>query len=117
MTMPFFMPIFKNIFRKGVHLAVGVRFNPLFLSTTFSIDHFGKLSYTFLSPELNHSTCSDIFLEQSRALSLHNLTIFVTQEKRVDFSEVTGVRALFFRNVSVGEIPPEAGRGAKLPHR
>jgi len=48
---------------------------------------------------------------------LHNLTILVTHEKRVDFSEVTGVRALSFRNVSVGEIPPEAGRGAKLPHR
>jgi hypothetical protein len=30
---------------------------------------------------------------------------------------VTGVRALSFRNVSVGEIPPEAGRGAKLPRR
>jgi len=35
--------------------------------------------------------------------SLNNLTIFVTQEKRMDFSEVTGVRALFFRNLSVGE--------------
>jgi hypothetical protein len=42
---------------------------------------------------------------------LHNLTIFVTQEKRMDFSEVTGVRALSFRNLSVGEIPPEAERG------
>jgi hypothetical protein len=28
-----------------------------------------------------------------------------------------GVRALSFRNVSVGEIPPEAGRGVRLPHR
>ena len=37
--------------------------------------------------------------------------------KRVDFSEVTGVRALSFRNVSVGEIPPEEGRGVKLPRR
>ncbi|HUV60185.1 MAG TPA: hypothetical protein VMW09_08745 [Desulfatiglandales bacterium] len=35
----------------------------------------------------------------------------------MDFSEVTGVRALSFRNVSVGEIPPEAGRWAKLPRR
>jgi hypothetical protein len=35
----------------------------------------------------------------------------------VDFSEVTGVRALSFRNVSVGEIPPKAGRRARLPHR
>jgi len=26
------------------------------------------------------------------------------------FYEVTGVRALFFRNVSMEEIPPEAGR-------
>jgi len=48
---------------------------------------------------------------------LHNLTILVTHEKGVDFSEVTDVRALSFRNVSVGEIPPEAGRWAKLPHR
>jgi len=24
-------------------------------------------------------------------------------------------RALFFRNVSMGEIPPKAGRGANLP--
>jgi hypothetical protein len=51
------------------------------------------------------------------ARALLNLTMFVTSMKRVDFSEVTGVRALSFRNVSVGEIPPEAGRGAKLPHR
>ena len=48
---------------------------------------------------------------------MQNLTIFVTPMKRVDFSEVTGVRALSFRNVSVGEIPPEAGRWAKLPRR
>jgi len=33
------------------------------------------------------------------------------------FYEVTGVRALFFRNLSMGEIPPKAGRGAKLPRR
>ena len=47
--------------------------------------------------------------------SLQNLTIFFTPMKRVDFSEVTGVRALSFRNLSVGEIPPEAGREANLP--
>jgi len=35
----------------------------------------------------------------------------------VGFSEATGGRALSFRNLSVGEIPPEAGRRAKLPHR
>ena len=35
--------------------------------------------------------------------SLHNLTIFVTREKRVDFSEVTGGRPLSFRDVSMGE--------------
>jgi len=51
---------------------------------------------------------------------LHNLTIFVTQEKRVDFSEVTGVRALFFRNLSVGEtaLPRHVGamrRGQNSP--
>jgi len=33
------------------------------------------------------------------------------------FYEVTGVRVLFFRNVSMGEIPPEAGRRVKLPRR
>jgi hypothetical protein len=33
------------------------------------------------------------------------------------FSEVTGGRPLAFRDLSVGEIPPEAGREAKLPHR
>jgi hypothetical protein len=49
--------------------------------------------------------------------ALQNLTIFFTPMKRVDFSEVTDVRALSFRNVSVGEIPPKAGRWAKLPHR
>ena len=52
--------------------------------------------------------------------SLHNLTIFVTQEKRVDFSEVTGVRALFFRNLSVGEtagpdMSGQCGGGKTLP--
>ena len=35
--------------------------------------------------------------------ALQNLTIFVIPMKRVDFSEVTGVRALSFRNLSVGE--------------
>jgi len=35
--------------------------------------------------------------------------------KRVGFSEVTGVRALSFRNLSVGEIPPEAGRRQNSP--
>jgi len=34
--------------------------------------------------------------------SLHNLTIFVTQEKRVDFSEVNGVRALSFQQLISG---------------
>jgi hypothetical protein len=48
---------------------------------------------------------------------LKNLTFPATLRKRVDFYEVTGVRALSFRNLLVGEIPPEAGRGAKLPHR
>jgi len=47
--------------------------------------------------------------------ALHNLKIFVTTMKRVDFSELTGVRALSFRNLSVGEIPPEAGRGQNSP--
>jgi len=40
--------------------------------------------------------------------------------KRVDFSEVTGVRALSFRNVSVGETagPDLSGQcGGGLPHR
>jgi hypothetical protein len=46
-----------------------------------------------------------------------NLTIFATLATRMDFSEVTGVRALSFRNVSMGEIPPKAGRGAKPPRR
>jgi len=31
------------------------------------------------------------------------------------FYEVTGVRALFFRNVSMGEIPQKAGRGQNSP--
>jgi hypothetical protein len=35
----------------------------------------------------------------------------------VDFYEVTGVRALFFLTVSMGEVPLEAGRRAKLPCR
>jgi len=39
---------------------------------------------------------------------------------RMGFYEVTGGRALFFRNLSVGEpaVPPSAGNaeGAKLPH-
>jgi hypothetical protein len=43
---------------------------------------------------------------------LHNLKIFVTTMKRVDFSKVTGVRALSFRNVSVGETAaPSLSRG------
>jgi len=47
--------------------------------------------------------------------ALLNLTIFVSPMKRVDFFEVTGVRALSFRNLSMGEIPPEAGRGQNSP--
>jgi len=35
--------------------------------------------------------------------ALQNLTIFDTVKKWVDFSEVTGGRALSFRNLSVGE--------------
>jgi len=46
---------------------------------------------------------------------LQNLTIFATLITRVGFSEVTGGRALSFRNVSVGEIPPEAGRRQNSP--
>jgi len=34
---------------------------------------------------------------------LQNLTIFFTLKKRVGFSEVTGVMALSFRNLSMGE--------------
>jgi hypothetical protein len=41
-------------------------------------------------------------LEGSRK-PLHKLTIFVTLRKRVGFSEVTGGRALSFRDVSMGE--------------
>jgi len=37
------------------------------------------------------------------ARALLDLTIFVSPMKRVDFSEVTGVKALSFRNVSAGE--------------
>jgi len=33
------------------------------------------------------------------------------------FSEVTGGRALSFRDVSMGEIPLEAGRRARFPRR
>jgi hypothetical protein len=67
-----------------------------------------------------------IFMQQFSYImrSLHNLTIFVTQEKRMDFSEVTGVRALFFRNLSVGETAGlpihrsgDNAEGVKLPHR
>jgi len=51
--------------------------------------------------------------------ALQNLTFFVTHEKRVDFSEVTGVRALSFRNLSVGETagPDLSGQcgGGKTP--
>jgi len=35
--------------------------------------------------------------------ALQNLTISVTPMKRVDFSEVTGGRALSFSNLSMGE--------------
>jgi hypothetical protein len=48
---------------------------------------------------------------------LKNLTFSATLRKRMGFYVVTGVGALFFRNVSMGEIPPGAGRGAKLPRR
>jgi len=40
--------------------------------------------------------------------ALHNLKIFVTTMKRVDFSEMTGVRVLSFRNVSVGETAAQS---------
>jgi hypothetical protein len=110
MTMPFFMPTFKNIFRSGLHFAFRVRLNSLFSTLPFQLTTFGN--YLILpSPELHHYAFSDIFLAQARALSLQNVTIFIIQEKRVDFSEVTGVRALFFRNLSVGEtaLPRHVG--------
>ncbi|MBW2003555.1 MAG: hypothetical protein JRI72_02930, partial [Deltaproteobacteria bacterium] len=44
---------------------------------------------------------------------LVNLTAFITRQTRIGFSEVTGGRALSFCNVSMGEIPLEAGRGAE----
>ena len=51
--------------------------------------------------------------------ALQNLTIFVAPMKGVDFSEVTGVRALSFRNLSVGETagPDMSGQcgGGKTP--
>jgi len=51
--------------------------------------------------------------------ALQNMKIFVTLKKWVDFSEVTGVRALFFRNLSVGETagPDLSGKcgGGKTP--
>jgi len=50
---------------------------------------------------------------------LKNLTFSATLRQRVDFSEVTGVRALSFRNVSVGETtgPDLLGQcgGGKTP--
>ena len=46
---------------------------------------------------------------------LKNLTVSATLRKRMGFYEVTGVRAMFFRNVSMGEITPEAGRGKTPP--
>ena len=46
---------------------------------------------------------------------LKNLTFPATLIKRVDFYKVTGVRALSFRNLLVGEIPPEAGRRQNSP--
>ncbi|HUU40470.1 MAG TPA: hypothetical protein VMW42_06000 [Desulfatiglandales bacterium] len=42
---------------------------------------------------------------------LENLTIPVTLKKRKGFSEVTGGRALSFRNLSMGET---AGFGIKI---
>jgi hypothetical protein len=54
---------------------------------------------------------------------LKNLTVSATLQKRMGFYEVTGGprrarpsrRTLFFRNVSMGEIPPKAGRGQNSP--
>jgi hypothetical protein len=50
---------------------------------------------------------------------LKNMTILITLQKRMDFSEVTGVRALSFRNLSVGETagPDMSGQcgGGKTP--
>jgi len=50
---------------------------------------------------------------------LKNLTFPATLRKRVDFYEVTGVRALSFRNLSVGETagPDMSGQcgGGKAP--
>jgi len=51
---------------------------------------------------------------------LKNMTILITLQKRMDFSEVTGVRALSFRNLSVGEtaLPRHVGamrRGQNSP--
>jgi hypothetical protein len=50
---------------------------------------------------------------------LKNLTFLAALRKRVDFCEVTGVRAMSFRNVSVGETagPDLSGQcgGCKTP--
>jgi len=46
---------------------------------------------------------------------LKNLAVSATLQKRMGFYEVTGERALFFRNVSMGEIPSKTGRGAGIP--
>jgi hypothetical protein len=50
---------------------------------------------------------------------LQTLTIFGTMRKWIDFSEVTGKRALSFRNLSVGETagPDVSGQcgGGKTP--
>jgi hypothetical protein len=45
---------------------------------------------------------------------LKSLTVSATLRKRMGFYEVTGVRALFFRNVSMGETAaPSLSRGMR----
>jgi len=55
----------------------------------------------------------------TKVISFQNLIIFGTLQKRVGFYEVTGVRALSFRNLSVGETagPDMSGQcgGGKTP--
>jgi len=43
--------------------------------------------------------------------SLQNPTLLATLKKRMGFSEVTGGRALYFRNLSMGET---TGLGIKI---
>ena len=85
---------------------------------------FGRSGDFFLPLSESGQSCLNVcdYRGPLNMKPLQNLTIFATLVTRMGFSEVTGGRALSFRNVSMGETAGPYmfwvnAEGAKLPRR